>query len=80
MLITFLAGGRWDNRMAEEEAGGPQQYCLKWNNYQVVLLLVGSPIQICQESLSSTFSDLLASDSFVDVTLSCEDDKVIVLM
>ena len=30
-----------------------------------------------QESLSSTFSDLLASDTFVDVTLSCEGHKVL---
>jgi len=43
--------------------GGGQQYCLKWNNYQ--------------ESLSSTFSDLLASDTFVDVTLSCEGHKIV---
>jgi len=43
--------------------GGGQQYCLKWNNYQ--------------ESLSSTFSDLLASDTFVDVTLSCEGQKIV---
>eukprot|EP00092_Neocalanus_flemingeri_P010516 GFUD01011330.1.p1 GENE.GFUD01011330.1~~GFUD01011330.1.p1 ORF type:complete len:335 (-),score=104.27 GFUD01011330.1:555-1559(-) len=34
-----------------------QQYCLKWNNYQT--------------SLTSTFKDLLASDHFVDCTLSC---------
>jgi len=40
-----------------------QQYCLKWNNHQT--------------SISSTFSDLLASDSFVDVTLSCEGGKVV---
>lgn len=30
-----------------------------------------------QESLSSTFSDLLASDTFVDVTLSCEGAEVV---
>jgi len=34
-----------------------QQYCLKWNNYQ--------------SSLTSTFKDLLACESFVDCTLSC---------
>lgn len=34
-----------------------QQYCLKWNNYQT--------------SLTSTFKDLLACESFVDCTLSC---------
>jgi len=45
------------------EEGEGQQYCLKWNNYQ--------------ESLSSTFSDLLASDTFVDVTLSCEGQQTV---
>lgn len=49
--------------MEDEESGGQQQYCLKWNNYQ--------------ESLSSTFSELLASDSLVDVTLSCDGHQVV---
>ena len=72
--------------------GGGQQYCLKWNNYQVRLSLrrfhhwgVSLPSgvfvtiswMLFQESLSSTFSDLLASDTFVDVTLSCEGHKVL---
>jgi len=34
-----------------------QQYCLKWNNYQT--------------SLSSSFKDLLANETFVDCTLTC---------
>ena len=37
--------------------GGGQQYCLKWNNYQT--------------SLSSSFKDLLANETFVDCTLTC---------
>ena len=75
--------------------GGGQQYCLKWNNYQVRQSSVTEVILtdrrwpnfgvfvniflyiLFQESLSSTFSDLLASDTFVDVTLSCEGQKVL---
>ena len=71
--------------------GGGQQYCLKWNNYQVqtvtgvfcqqsdlVSEYFSTSRSFFQESLSSTFSDLLASDTFVDVTLSCEGQKVLI--
>jgi hypothetical protein len=36
----------------------PQQYCLRWNNYQ--------------NNLTNVFDQLLQSEAFVDVTLSCE--------
>lgn len=36
----------------------PQQFCLRWNNYQT--------------NLCSVFDQLLQSESFVDVTLSCD--------
>uniref|UniRef100_A0A6A7G0H3 Protein bric-a-brac 1-like n=2 Tax=Hirondellea gigas TaxID=1518452 RepID=A0A6A7G0H3_9CRUS len=39
-----------------------QQFCLRWNNYQSNLLQV--------------FEQLLKSESFVDVTLSCDDRSI----
>ena len=68
------------------EEGEGQQYCLKWNNYQVcqknrqLLAQIRVDKDVLQESLSSTFSDLLASDTFVDVTLSCEGQQVLILI
>ncbi|XP_034839201.2 protein bric-a-brac 1-like isoform X2 [Maniola hyperantus] len=38
--------------------GSPQQFCLRWNNYQA--------------NLATCFDQLLQTESFVDVTLACE--------
>ncbi|XP_013161911.1 PREDICTED: protein bric-a-brac 1-like isoform X2 [Papilio xuthus] len=38
--------------------GSPQQFCLRWNNYQ--------------SNLANCFDQLLQTESFVDVTLACE--------
>lgn len=41
---------------------GPQQFCLRWNNYQ--------------SNLTSVFDQLLQSESFVDVTLACDNHSI----
>ncbi|KAL7306773.1 hypothetical protein TKK_0001135 [Trichogramma kaykai] len=43
-------------------AGSPQQFCLRWNNYQT--------------NLTNVFDQLLQSESFVDVTLACDGNSV----
>ncbi|XP_053623727.1 protein bric-a-brac 1-like isoform X2 [Plodia interpunctella] len=42
--------------------GEPQQFCLRWNNYQ--------------SNLTNCFDQLLRTQSFVDVTLSCEGQSL----
>ncbi|XP_052746695.1 protein bric-a-brac 1 isoform X2 [Bicyclus anynana] len=48
--------GAMDGREAAD--GSPQQFCLRWNNYQA--------------NLATCFDQLLQTESFVDVTLACE--------
>lgn len=45
-----------------EPADSPQQFCLRWNNYQ--------------SNLTSSFDQLLQTQSFVDVTLSCDGQSL----
>lgn len=40
----------------------PQQFCLRWNNYQ--------------SNLTNVFDQLLQSESFVDVTLACDGNSI----
>ncbi|TMW49274.1 hypothetical protein DOY81_005652, partial [Sarcophaga bullata] len=40
----------------------PQQFCLRWNNYQ--------------SNLTSVFDQLLQNESFVDVTLACDGRSI----
>ncbi|CAH0716633.1 unnamed protein product, partial [Brenthis ino] len=49
-----------DSRDAAD--GSPQQFCLRWNNYQT--------------NLATCFDQLLQTESFVDVTLACEGQSL----
>lgn len=40
----------------------PQQFCLRWNNYQ--------------SNLTNVFDQLLQNESFVDVTLACDGNSI----
>lgn len=44
------------------ESVNPQQFCLRWNNYQTNLTIV--------------FDQLLQNESFVDVTLACDGNSI----
>ncbi|XP_048005821.1 protein bric-a-brac 1-like isoform X2 [Leguminivora glycinivorella] len=46
----------------ETADGSPQQFCLRWNNYQ--------------SNLANCFDQLLQTESFVDVTLACEGQSL----
>ena len=48
--------------MEPTSAGSPQQFCLRWNNYQT--------------NLTNVFDQLLQSESFVDVTLACDGHSI----
>lgn len=48
--------------MDGRDAGSPQQFCLRWNNYQ--------------NNLTTCFDQLLQSQSFVDVTLACDGQSL----
>ncbi|KAL3285076.1 hypothetical protein HHI36_019200 [Cryptolaemus montrouzieri] len=46
----------------QHSSGSPQQFCLRWNNYQ--------------SNLTNVFDQLLQSESFVDVTLACDGHSI----
>ncbi|KAK9893089.1 hypothetical protein WA026_023713 [Henosepilachna vigintioctopunctata] len=46
----------------QHPSGSPQQFCLRWNNYQT--------------NLTNVFDQLLQSESFVDVTLACDGQSL----
>ncbi|EEB18840.1 zinc finger protein and BTB domain-containing protein, putative [Pediculus humanus corporis] len=46
----------------EDSPQPPQQFCLRWNNYQ--------------SNLTNVFDQLLQSESFVDVTLACDGRSI----
>uniref|UniRef100_A0A8D8PZZ3 Protein bric-a-brac 1 n=2 Tax=Cacopsylla melanoneura TaxID=428564 RepID=A0A8D8PZZ3_9HEMI len=52
------------NTGGQQHGGGgtPQQFCLRWNNYQ--------------SNLTNVFDQLLQSESFVDVTLACDGNSL----
>lgn len=43
-------------------SSNPQQFCLRWNNYQ--------------SNLTNVFDQLLQNESFVDVTLACDGNSI----
>ena len=55
------------------------QFCLKWNNYQVENKILSYFFflwkKYLQASLTNAFKSLLEKEDFVDVTLSCEENQ-----
>lgn len=47
---------------SENSSKNPQQFCLRWNNYQT--------------NLTNVFDQLLQNESFVDVTLACDGNSI----
>ncbi|XP_070505197.1 protein bric-a-brac 2-like [Chironomus tepperi] len=50
------------NNNNNKSNNNPQQFCLRWNNYQT--------------NLTCVFDQLLQSESFVDVTLACDGNQI----
>ena len=50
------------NNNSNKSNNNPQQFCLRWNNYQT--------------NLTCVFDQLLQSESFVDVTLACDGNQI----
>lgn len=46
----------------DKNSTNPQQFCLRWNNYQ--------------SNLTNVFDQLLHNESFVDVTLACDGNSI----
>lgn len=46
----------------DKNSPNPQQFCLRWNNYQ--------------SNLTNVFDQLLQNESFVDVTLACDGNSI----
>lgn len=46
----------------DKSSSNPQQFCLRWNNYQ--------------SNLTNVFDQLLQNESFVDVTLACDGNSI----
>lgn len=46
----------------DKSSPNPQQFCLRWNNYQ--------------SNLTNVFDQLLQNESFVDVTLACDNNSI----
>lgn len=47
---------------SDKNSTNPQQFCLRWNNYQ--------------SNLTNVFDQLLHNESFVDVTLACDGNSI----
>lgn len=48
--------------IGDKSSANPQQFCLRWNNYQT--------------NLTNVFDQLLQNESFVDVTLACDGNSI----
>uniref|UniRef100_T1GX08 BTB domain-containing protein n=1 Tax=Megaselia scalaris TaxID=36166 RepID=T1GX08_MEGSC len=59
---SCVGGGPIPPPPLPEKCSLPQQFCLKWNNYQT--------------NLTNVFDNLLQNESFVDVTLACDGQSI----